>query len=264
MRTATVAARIAGADHKASRPVRFVKEVSTSPLDPDVVIVDDNETESKKPKPSVPSLEAFHAAMAHLKVAGNKGHGGKGSTFRVTTAQRVSGTGSSNAFYGQVIVLQPTSTAVTEASNFAVLFDECRCTGVTLHFRVLGKGSFPLPTPGAAWALAYDPANSGAYVSVIGVLVAKKYMGPVAFTPNNDASTQAFTKTGYFSIKIKIPVPVAPTAGSPVVVGSAWLSTSDVTSVVGYVKYAIDALGASTLAETDTFIQYHMEYRQRT
>jgi hypothetical protein len=205
--------------------------------------------------------EGFRAAMSHLKLGKRAADG----VFRVNTAQRFTYASSTNSLGNGVQSLVPGGSGVTEASVFGTLFDEQRCTAVTVHTRVYAKGTFPTPTLGAAWAVVYDPVNTGAYSSVVGTLVARQHLGPVAFAPDADAGTQTFSKSGFISKTFKIPEPVAPTQGTaPLQVGCSWYSTLDSTSGVGYLKLAADALGASTMSEWDLFVVYHMQYRSRT
>jgi hypothetical protein len=237
----------------------------------DSVLSTDSKEDDKQPCSTAPDrelvlAEQMRAAMHHLRSSGGGGKGSKSKqVYRTRLAVRTVQTGSSNAFLGGVFALAPMSTSVTEATAFATLFDEWRCTSVTTHSRILAKGTFPTPTLGAAWIVVYDPANSGAYSSVVGGLVARQHYGPVAFAPDNDAATQSFTKSGYHTFRAKVPVPVAPTASSaPQPVGCSWVGTFDQTSIVGYLKCGADALGASTQAEWDLFVVYDMEFRSRT
>jgi hypothetical protein len=162
--------------------------------------------------------------------------------------------------------LQPTASSVTEAANFAALFDEWRCLGVTTHNRVFVDIQYPAVTPGAAYAIAFDPANAPAYASTQGVLVARRHIGPFSFN-NGDGTTLSVNNTGYHKMSVKIPVPLAPTVGTNgtnAVVGNGWVSCTDTTSVVGYMKLYSDALGSTSKAYWDLFVVYHMEYRSRT
>jgi hypothetical protein len=120
-----------------------------------------------------------------------------------------------------------------------------------------------VPSATAAWAAVYDPANSGAYASVVGTLVSQKHLGPVAVNDNN-AAIFVETASGFRLMSVSVP-PVAPTAGTPVTnegVGSNWFACSDTAAVAGYFKWAIDGTASTPTAEV--FIVYHMEYRMRS
>jgi len=224
----------------------------------------DEKKEVMKPQ-SVLAGPSAGSVMA-MMLRGKKGGKAKGpkSIFRFNTAIRTSATGGSGTFLGTVFNLNPNGTAVTEAIGLAALFDEARCVGITFHLRVIGN--IVSSANNAAWAVVYDSANSGAYTSVIGTLVAAQHFGPVLIndTPNA-SSVVAQTKTGFELFRVKVP-PNAPTAGSGVAsesVGNNWFSTQDINANVGFLKWAVDV--STGIAYTvEAFIVYHMEYRMRT
>jgi len=189
---------------------------------------------------------------------------GSPSVYRFNTCERVITNGTSGTFYAPVKTLQPNNTTlVTESTALSTLFDEFRCTRVTVHSRTLGSTAI-----GAyAWALAYDPGNSAPYVSVVGTLLAKQHEGPVALNQNssNSVSLQAVNSSGYRTWDINIS-PAMPTAGASTAsetVGSNWTATSDTSATIGYIKAAIDAV-TSVAVTLDLMIIYHMEYRSRS
>jgi len=194
------------------------------------------------------------------------GRGGRGKgamhPVSVTTVARYAGTGTSGTFYAPVLTLLPnSSSAVTEASQFAALFDEGKCMGVKVHARILGVNS------NGAWAFTYDPANSAAYTSVTGVLVAAQHLGPMAFNASSTTSAATFVvnNTGYQTKQFRC-LRVLPTAGGGSAsenVGSDWFATSDQNACAGYIKFAVDAVTSDTFMY-DVFVQFHMMYRSRT
>jgi len=202
--------------------------------------------------------------MGRGKGKGKTGKKGPKSVFKFNTAIRTSAAGSSGTFDGQIFNLTPNGTGVTEAVGLAALFDEARCTGITFHCKVSGVIS---ATPNnAAWAVAYDSANAGAYASTVGVLVSAQHMGPIAIN-NSPTSGSVFaeSKTGYQKFSVKVP-PNAPTAGAGAAnesVGSNWFPTQDLTANVGFLKWAVDGVSSVTYT-VEAFIVYHMEYRMRT
>jgi len=185
--------------------------------------------------------------------------------FRTNLSIRVNGSGTANTFYAPVLNLQPNSSSVTEATNFAALFDLARCRGVTFLTRAAGSAAI---TNMSSWGVVYDPGNSGAYTSVVGILVAahKHRLGPIAFNEAaSNVSVSVTNMTGYKTLNIDT-TPSVPTAGAAAVsegVGGSWFALSDTSASVGYLKYAIDGETTNAVSH-DTFIIYHMEYAFRT
>jgi len=186
---------------------------------------------------------------------------GVAKPYKVNTAVRFTTTGSSGTFYAPVISLLPNASSVTEATQFAALFDEARCTGVSVHTRAEGIQA------NGAWAFAFDPVNAGAYSSTVGILVASQKMGPFAYVSSTATSLGIVpvNATGYIKKYFKT-LPSLPTNGASSAdenVGNGWFACSDTGALVGFVKFACDAFSGATLT-LDTFIVYHMEYRSRT
>jgi hypothetical protein len=219
-----------------------------------------NSTDVKEEVSKPTSLVSISRTVLSSRSFGRKG---ALKPYRVDTAIRFGSSGSSATFYAPVIAQLPNSSSVTEAVQFATLFDEARCIGITAHARVDGTAAIG----SGSWALVYDPgANSGAYTSVVGTMVSRQHIGPIAY--NQTAATiqaATMTKTGYHSIKVR-PMRTNPTAGASAVsegVGNDWFSTSDVAANVGYFKFACDAVTGQAVT-VDLIVVYHMEYRSRT
>jgi hypothetical protein len=200
--------------------------------------------------------------MMNRKKAGKSGKHAKQQVYKCNTCFRSVASGGAGAFYAPVIPLQPNNASVvTEASQFAVLFDEGRCVGFTVHARVEGVNS------NGAWAYCYDPANSGPYTSVVGVLLAQQHAGPISYNASTATSSGvvAVNGTGYITKRFRV-YGNTPTAGASAVseaVGNNWFSTSDSSASVGYLKIAADAFTGLT-AMSDVMVVYHMEYRSRS
>jgi hypothetical protein len=178
--------------------------------------------------------------------------------FRADLVERLSPAGVTATFFAPVKPLLPNnSTNVTEAAQFATLFDEQRCIGVTVHNRCAAN----LQVIQGAWALVFDVANSGAYTSVAGTLVTGQRMGPVSL--NFGYGTVPETNTGYHIRRFHTLNSLPPTTANPELVGGSWFASTDSNAVVGYLKYAADAISGGAV-QFDTFIVYHMEYRERT
>jgi hypothetical protein len=190
--------------------------------------------------------------------------GSKLGKYRTHTAIRFPLVGSSNSFVGTIQALTPNSSSVTEAAGFAATFDEMRVHGVDVLCRV--SSSVQVVTPNVAWALVYDPANTGSYSSVVGACVSSQYIGPVSLTHATDGGITPVTSSGYIRKTFVVPpaslTPI-PGAANPSV-GQSWIATTDTASNVGYLKLAVDALGSGVSAEIDIFVIYDVEYRSRT
>jgi hypothetical protein len=158
------------------------------------------------------------------------------------------------------------STAVTEAPQWAALFDTARCTGVTVHARTESLPDVSA-VQHAAWALAFDPGNAAAYPSVVGIMVTSQKIGPFSCNSGGTAisGTYSVSKSGYQVGHFKTR-PMMPTAGSSPaseLVGGNWFATSDTSVIAGYLKPYADSI-AGVAQVVDMFIVYHMEYRNRT
>jgi hypothetical protein len=237
-------------------------------------------TETKSPppmsvnssKPPVDPLRDFservHAAMEHLKLSKSSSKAGRskrgGQVFRASVAVRAQSTSSTNSTLTTVVHLTPNSTSNTEASSFAALFDEWRCTAVSVKARCFDTVQTIGATSATGWGMVYDPANSGVYSSLVGMLLAKVHHAPIAFN-RGDGATQVLNGSGFEKLAIKVPRGAyAPTSLSPPDVGVDWVSCSDTASGVGYLKFFVDAFGSGASSEVDYFIIYHNEYRMRT
>jgi hypothetical protein len=208
-----------------------------------------------------------------------KGKGGQwvNESFSCTTSARYTATGTSGVAAAPGYSLQPNASGVTEAAQWADVFDEARCVGITAHFRCLYKGDGS-STPGGVqgtWIVVYDPSDSAALTNVVTSLVYAQHFGPVQIsgsgvnTAVGDApvyGTLAENRTGYYAKTFKPPLPLAPTAGASAVsedVGLGWFSTTDVAASVGYIKFYVES-AAGYIPIQDLFVVFHMQYRSRT
>jgi len=254
------------------------------------IIVDQEEVDQKNPKPVPKPDEKSTSAAADMQLVVNgmtaKGPGGvslgamlrtmtgkgKGKTkgkkklgaYFCKTVQRWVSVSSSGSPLTAVLTLAYNNTTnVTEAAQFGQVFDECRCVAIEVHARVTGPvGSY---SGTGAWALVFDPTNSGAYASVPGAIIASQKIGPIAYTETTSIGPQNFTATGYHH-KVYKTIPAMPTAGASTPsenVGNGWVSTQDQSAVAGYLKIIADGI-SSVIIDGDVFVLYHMEYRSRT
>jgi len=211
---------------------------------------------------SVSEMASLHRAFQRANRSTHLKKGGKGKwnyrPFCTDVVERTQQTGSSGTAFFPVKTLEPNSSGVTEASLMGSIFDEQRCVGITINVRVTASASGVVE---GAWAVVFDCANSGAYTSVVGTTLSGQRMGPIAM--NFASGTSSFTKTGFITHRFKTLNTLPPTGSNSELVGGGWFASIDTTAQVGFLKYAVDALSGGT-ATIDTFIQYHMEYRERT
>jgi len=251
----------------ASRKMKYVMvEEETPPSSPKV---EDTKVIPAPPKMGAPSAGSLsERAMMHRlmqrgmrKKAGGKNASWNYQSFRANTVFRITNAGTAATFFNLTVNLTPNnSSLVTEAAQLAILFDEQRCCGITVHCRM----SSQLQVIDGAWALVYDVANSGAYTSVAGALIAGQVLGPQSF--NFGFGTVPQTKSGYTVKRFRPPTMISATAGSSPAnesVGGAWFSSSDQNASVGYLKFAGDPIAGGAL-QADCFVIFHMEYRERT
>jgi hypothetical protein len=207
-------------------------------------------------------------SAARLALSRRKYHRGKGSApaeFSVRTTSRVFASSTSGSAYSTVLALQPNAaTGVSEATQWAQLFDEVKCKALTVYCRVSGAVSSTHGTP--AWAVAYDVGNSSSYPGVAQILMSTQHIGPIALNQlAGDSQTQSVNSTGYHKFNIRVP-PCMPTTGAPVAsetVGNGWFSCTDTAAVVGWLKPFVEA-EVGQVVTLDYMIVFHMVYRQRT
>lgn len=243
--------------------VKSVRKMIVQSDDDDNVLISDSKSASdnKDAKIIVPRPESL-ATLGTSAIMGAVRRSIGRRAYRTTTAIRFGSTGSAATLFAPAYALTPNSTGVTEATTFATLFDEARCVGIEAYVSVNGTGALG----SGSWAVAFDPGNSGAYASVVGVLVAQQHVGPILYNrPSGDLGPTVINRSGFYPIKIKT-LRSSPTAGaSPASesVGNDWFLTSDVSANCGYLKFCCDAVTGEAVAAV-AFVLYHMEYRSRT
>lgn len=171
-------------------------------------------------------------------------------------------TSAANTAYTTVASLFPLNQ--TEAKTFASVYDAAR----TVSFRWYAAPSLVVTASGVPQntqttthtACAYDPANSGTYSSVTGVLAAASHIGPYAMAaiPFNCQQPTIKWKT------VKIPKPVVDPGLVTDLLDSNWVGSSDTSVLVGYLKPYFEAAGAATSAQMVHFVIYTMEFCNRS
>jgi hypothetical protein len=183
----------------------------------------------------------------------------KNGTVRVTLWQKIAQTQATTALL-TASALQPGSS--TGFSEFATLYDEARCLGVTVHCRALaGSGVGGIDS----WSAAFDPSVAGNLASVVGGLEQKYKTGPNAVLLIGQTQENQSTSTGpggFYKFSAKT-VPSIESVTSADKIGSNWFTTTATGSVIGYLKpYVENASGAGTSYFT-AFIAYDMEFKYR-
>jgi len=152
---------------------------------------------------------------------------------------------------------------VQDWSSFGAVYDLARVKSIKAHIQ---SSQSAAATNAAAWAMAFDPFNPGAYSSFADVLTAKNVVGPVAFDCPV-TGTVPVTKTGFYTLKAVMPagdnlIQNNQVSGAPG--GGGWFATSTTTFTCGYLKSAQQALGAGITSGLNVFVEYEVEFRNRT
>jgi len=117
----------------------------------------------------------------------------------------------------------------------------------------------------AAWA--YDPINSGAYTTVVGVLEASQHFGPVHLcNQSRNMNPLNHTPTGMWKKMVVMPKgPEVKDPGAATVVGTGqWTSTSVATTSYGYIKGFCEAPSAGLTTTIVMFLRMFCRFRSRT
>ncbi len=185
----------------------------------------------------------------------------KNSPLRVLIVDRATVTSSANTALTTVTSLTPL--AASDATSFATVYDDARCvSGETRFIPSAANGGVPASAlVRCAFALAYDPSNSGVYTTVQQPLEARYHWGPAYFTGNG--LPQTTNGKGHLSLHWKPQYTLTP-GGSSFVIGGNWTSSTDTGAIVGYLKPYIEAAGAAIATQFDMYTMYILEFAYRT
>jgi len=226
------------------------------------VLVRKDQKDVKESVASVPvSLPKQIAAGVSVKalLKGAKRSGANTMQLNAKLAQASFFTSGANATQFPVVTI--TASSFQDFTYYQNVYDEYRVREIVCHACVQPSAS---PTTlGRAWSLAFDPGNSGAYGSIYDTLCAQKAIGPVAIPSVILSDT---TKTGFQILKSGKLLPLFNAGGGVVtpVVGGSWCSTSDNSCIHGYIKGAVDAIGAALTTTIAVWTVLHCEFRMRT
>jgi len=189
----------------------------------------------------------------------------EGRSYKVTIVEKLSATSAANTALTTVSGLAPLNT--TEGKAFATLFDICRCTAITCrtHWRTASSTDVPTgPVLHCDAAYTYDPSNSTAYGSVVGVLESSNAVGPIHLSGYGGISggPQVINRMAFDKHWV-VPKLVDPGILTDLLDGN-WVTASDTAVVVGYIKMYAEPGGAAVKTGLDHYVYYHMEYRTRT
>jgi hypothetical protein len=190
--------------------------------------------------------------MSHLRSRGVK----QGGLIRVSLWQSIAQNQSTTALV-TASALQPGS--ALSYADFAGVYDECRCLGVTLHCAA-SSGSLSFD----CWAVAFDPGTTGNAASLANVLEHKYHIGPSRLpTQASGGPTDGVaSKTGFITVHAKtVKQFVSSTTND--VIGSNWYPTHLSSQIVGFMKPYVEN-GAAGTVYLRTLVCYDMEFKYRS
>jgi hypothetical protein len=196
---------------------------------------------------------SFHSGAQNIKV-----------TF--TNQANHSGPSAANTANAYVVTLTPGTSP--EFASFAGIFDDWRTTHVeaftSVGFTVTASGiNSTVQNPVCHAGFFYDPVDNTALVGVSDAMDYNHSISPVKMGYDGVNSPVGETKSGLWSIKVKIPAPVVDPGILSDLLDSNWVSTKDTAVIVGYWKGYIEAAGALTSSTAATFFRFTCEFRSR-
>jgi len=213
--------------------------------------------------PSV-SGRAFAVLRNMATTAGAKGHRKPILRINLVRGYATVTSGAGTALT-TVTTLHPQDCA--EWSSFSGIFEEARCTGVSIWTTFVGASSSTALDSGA---VAFDPANATAYSRLDEVMIAENALGPVitgissSSTGESQGAIQPMSRTGYLKWGAKVcSGPTLAPGVSSTVVGGAWFDSSDSSEVVGYLKPYLENSSVGGSCSIRNFVVFHMEFRSR-
>jgi len=195
---------------------------------------------------------AVKAALTAVRSRRNKVV--KNGMIRVTLWQKIVQSQATTALL-TTSALQPSS--ATGFSSFQVVYDECRCLGMTFHFKAVHTQAMTMDTG----CVAFDPAISGNLGSVVEALEQKYHQGPFMVLPSTDTNAGMASPTGMLSFSAKT-VKSFESGTTNDKIGGNWYPTSVTSAIVGYMKPYLENSAAGTIYLT-TYVGYDMEFKYR-
>jgi len=215
-------------------------------------------SDEKTLKTAPPLKAQVKAVKALLRVNGGKGRHNEVKLIMVTNTSAISGNATAQA---PVFPVQPG--AASEFASVAAMFDEYIVDAVECFFNVSTPNS---QTGDVDFAVAYDPLNSGAYSSVVGVLEASQFRGPYQHGNTGKACTPVcMNNTGFFRWLVRLPkgAQITNPVGGTDSVG-VWVSTATTSTVFGNIKGYVTASSAGVATTMQIYMRIHCRFRQRS
>jgi len=150
----------------------------------------------------------------------------------------------------------------TEWSSFAAIYDEARCTGVTIKYvQWLNLATTPIIPLGA---IAYNPATQTANTSVAQCCESQQHvLFPFSGTVGAGFA-QGTNPTAMRTWVLKVPPGTLNSSASALPCGSQWFPTTDSSTSIGTVAPYFEASGvANGVCNLRLVVFYHMEFRSR-
>lgn len=173
-------------------------------------------------------------------------------------------TAASGAATAQAPVVSVCPGNSAEFASLAILFDEVICDSCDLVWDLAVSNS---NSNDIHAAVAYDPINSGAYTSVVTVIEASQYQGPVHVC-NSSRNMQPLngTPTGMWHKKFIMPKgpEVRDPATASVLGTGQWTSTGVSTTIYGAFKWYVEAASAGLTTTVTAFLRMHCRFRSRS
>lgn len=166
-----------------------------------------------------------------------------------------------------VLRCRPSDSA--EFSSLASLYDEYKVLKIQWRETVTA----PLNATMVDWATTYDPDNSGAYASLVGVLPSQYSTGPMACVPTGAGGGTALsaggyvvsaTKTGYHVTNVKVPLGARTNnSAATTCVTGMWVDVNQTVADFGWVKSYVNQPQTGTTNRV-MYLGMYTEFRVRS
>jgi len=224
---------------------------ASSPLAP-VDVPQKVSDDAKAVKPKVDLVRAAGLMKGQLQRS-------KGKQITVKLVQKQTFSTASATAYNTVLALSPIG--VQDWTSFASLYDIARVKSLVIHQKLTSGAA---NQGGQTWAIAFDPANAGAYAGVADVLTAAHNSGPIPFE-DNLSTPSAVTRNGFLKWGLKFPeqkMRITDDATSSSI-GGGWFATESTSLVTGYLKPYVEAVTGTTSIVV-LWIEYWCVFAMRT
>lgn len=163
---------------------------------------------------------------------------------------------------------------VSEWSSLQALYDECKCLGGVLHFKIMRSAAATPSTLPVCAGVCYDPMNSSVLAQLEVVFTHSQHMsfgvpqsaaGSAAATPGEPSLPLPTAKSGFYSFRFKCPAGGAQrNVGSADVVTGQWTDTVASTADYGFLKFYVDAGPTGESYAIRYVLMLDIEFRSRS